>query len=51
MIVYILLQAQVGSQGSGQPADSGIRYIELKIENETLKQELESIEATKVYIF
>jgi len=44
---YEHLQAQVGSQGSGQPADSGIRYIELKKENETLKQELESIEATK----
>eukprot|EP00088_Acartia_fossae_P044809 TRINITY_DN4781_c1_g1_i5.p1 TRINITY_DN4781_c1_g1~~TRINITY_DN4781_c1_g1_i5.p1 ORF type:complete len:676 (-),score=232.76 TRINITY_DN4781_c1_g1_i5:383-2410(-) len=45
---YEHLQAQVGSQGgSGQPADSGIRYIELKKENETLKQELESTEATK----
>jgi len=41
------LQAQVGSQGSGQPVDSGIRYIELKKENENLKQELESIEAIK----
>jgi len=41
------LQAQVGSQGSGQPVDSGIRYIELKKENENLKQELESIEAVK----
>jgi len=44
---YEHLQAQVGSQGTGQPADSGIRYIELKKENETLKQEVESMEATK----
>jgi len=41
------LQAQIGSRGSGGPVDSGIRYKELKKENETLKQELESIEAQK----
>jgi len=41
------LQAQLGSRGSGGPVDSGIRYKELKKENETLKQELESIEAQK----
>lgn len=41
------LQAQIGSRGSGGPVDSGIRYKELKKENETLKQELESIESQK----
>jgi len=44
---YEHLQAQLGSQGSGGPADSGIRYKELKKENENLKQEMESLEATK----
>jgi len=41
------LQAQLGSRGNGGPVDSGIRYKELKKENETLKQELESIESQK----
>merc|ERR1719186_2190193 len=41
------LQAQLGSRGSGGPVDSGIRYKELKKENETLKQELESLESQK----
>merc|ERR1712083_695141 len=41
------LQAQLGSRGNGGPVDSGIRYKELNKENETLKQELESIEAQK----
>jgi chromosome segregation ATPase len=41
------LQAQLGSRGNGGPVDSGIRYKELKKENETLKQELESIEVQK----
>jgi len=38
----------LGSKGGlGDPQDSGIRYRELKKENETIKQELESIEAQK----
>ena len=41
------LQARIGSKGNGGPVDSGIRYMELKKENETLKQELESIESQK----
>ena len=42
------LQAQIGGRStSGGPADSGIRYKELKNQNETLKQELESLEAQK----
>ena len=42
------LQAQIGGRTtSGAPADSGIRYKELKNQNETLKQELESLEAQK----
>merc|ERR1719483_815952 len=41
------LQAQLGSRGSGGPVDSGIRYKELKKENETLKQEMESLESLK----
>jgi len=42
------LQAQIGGRNvSGAPADSGIRYKELKNQNETLKQELESLEAQK----
>jgi len=41
------LQAQLGSRGSGGPVDSGIRYKELKKENETLKQEMESLESQK----
>merc|ERR1719195_395151 len=41
------LQAQMGSRGNGGPVDSGIRYKELKKENENLKQELESIESQK----
>ena len=42
------LQAQIGGRStSGAPADSGIRYKELKNQNETLKQELESLEAQK----
>ena len=36
------LQAQIGGRKvAGAPADSGIRYKELKNQNETLKQELE----------
>ena len=42
------VQAQIGSQGSGLPPDSGIRYKELKKENENLKTEMESLEAAKV---
>lgn len=38
------LQAQMGSRATGGPVDSGIRYKELKKENETLKQELENLE-------
>ena len=42
------LQAQIGGRStSGGPDDSGIRYKELKNQNETLKQELESLEAQK----
>jgi len=42
------LQARMGtSGGKGVPVDSGIRYKELKKENETLKTELESMEAAK----
>jgi len=42
------LQARVGSGGGkGAPVDSGIRYKELKKENENLKTELESMEAAK----
>ena len=42
------LQAQIGGRStSGAPADSGIRYKELKNQNETLKQELENLEAQK----
>lgn len=42
------LQARVGSSGGkGGPVDSGIRYKELKKENETLKTEVESMEAAK----
>merc|ERR1719430_74762 len=42
------LQARVGSGGGkGGPVDSGIRYKELKKENENLKTELESMEAAK----
>jgi protein HOOK3 len=42
------LQARVGSAGGkGAVVDSGIRYKELKKENETLKTELESMEAAK----
>lgn len=42
------LQARVGSSGvKGGPVDSGIRYKELKKENETLKTEVESMEATR----
>jgi len=42
------LQAQMGSKGvDGGPADSGIRYMELKKENDTLKQELENMESQK----
>jgi len=44
---YEHLQAQIGSQGSGLPPDSGIRYKELKKENENLKTEMESLEAAK----
>jgi len=42
------LQAQIGGRNvAGVPADSGIRYKELKNQNETLKQELETLEAQK----
>ena len=42
------LQAQLGGgRNAGLPADSGIRYKELKNQNDTLKQELENIEAQK----
>ncbi|XP_023335122.1 protein Hook homolog 3 [Eurytemora carolleeae] len=41
------LQAQLGSKGTGVLPDSGIRYKELKKENENLKQEMESMEAAK----
>ena len=42
------LQAQIGGRKvAGAPADSGIRYKELKNQNETLKQELEHLEAQK----
>ncbi len=42
------LQAQIGGRStSGAPVDSGIRYKELKNQNETLKQELENLEAQK----
>merc|ERR1719300_2291973 len=42
------LQAQIGGRNvPGAPADSGIRYKELKNQNETLKQELETLEAQK----
>ena len=42
------LQARMGtSGGKGVPVDSGIRYKGLKKENETLKTELETMEAAK----
>ena len=42
------LQAQLGTRGGvGTPTDSGIRFKEMKNQNETLKQELETLEAQK----
>ena len=41
------LQAQLGSRGGSTPTDSGIRFKEIKNQNETLKQELETLETQK----
>ena len=43
-----VFKAPHGNKGVGGPVDSGIRYKELKKENETLKLEMESLEAAKV---
>jgi len=43
-------QAPHGNKGVGGPVDSGIRYKELKKENENLKLEMESLEAAKYEI-
>jgi len=41
------LQAQVVSKTGGGPVETGIRYKELKKQNETIKEELESMETQR----